>query len=97
MSDSKANQKPQQKKIRKPNLNNSNDNDETGVGKVVRSILIWVGIIIGLTAVYLMITSNNRQEWPVSYSEYMNYLNEDRIESGIITKSQLNDFEFHGT
>lgn len=94
MGDSKMNQKPQQKKTRKPNLNN--DNDDSGVGKVVRSVLIWVGIIIGLTAVYLMITSNNKQEWPVSYSEYMNFLNENRIESGVITKSQLNDFEFHG-
>jgi cell division protease FtsH len=96
MNDPKANQKPQKKKLPKPNLNNSGD-DEGGVGKVLRSILIWVGIIIGLTAVYLMIQNSQRPEWPVSYTEYMNFLNEDKIESGIVTKSQLNDFEFHGT
>lgn len=78
------------------NGNNNGGDDESQVGKVIRSVLIWIGIFIGVIVVYVLVNSSQRPEWQVSYSEYTQYLEENRIKSANIVKSNLDDFEFHG-
>ncbi len=77
----------------RPPLNND---DDTQVGKVVRSVLIWVVIIVAVALGYMFLSHSTRQAYPVSYTEYVRLLNEDAIKSAVITKSNLNDFEFQG-
>lgn len=75
--------------------NNNNDNDP--MSKVLKSILIWGVGAIGLFILFNFINSKEHTEVPVTYTEYMYFLNNGKIASAVIEKSQLNDFEMHGT
>ncbi|MBL8005783.1 MAG: ATP-dependent zinc metalloprotease FtsH [Candidatus Kapabacteria bacterium] len=63
----------------------------------MRNVLIWGAIFVGILIFYFQFVGAQRPEWPVSYTEYLSYLEANKIESAEIVKSQLNDFEFHGT
>jgi len=79
---------------RKPE--NDEDNDLT-VSRVLRNVLIWVTILVSLVLIGLMMTGQQAQEWPVSYSKYVEIVTSGNVAEARITKTQLNDFEFHGT
>jgi cell division protease FtsH len=88
---------------RKPNRPNRNNlgglrpDDESGAGRVMRTAMIWLGIFGFVIIAYMLVNSQQRSEYAVTYSEYRQFLDAGKIESAIITKSQLNDFVFHGT
>jgi cell division protease FtsH len=44
----------------------------------------------------MMFNANPKPEWPIAYSKYIELLNDGRIKTAVIKKSQLNDFEFFG-
>ncbi len=79
---------------RKPE--NDEENDLT-VSRVLRNVLIWVTILVSLVLIGLMMTGQQAQEWPVSYSKYVEIVTSGNVAEARITKTQLNDFEFHGT
>lgn len=62
-----------------------------------RSLLLWLGIFASIIFFYVMFQSSNKVEWQISYTKYLELLDEGKIESAIIMKSETNDFEFHGT
>ncbi|MGE5481225.1 MAG: ATP-dependent zinc metalloprotease FtsH [Chloroflexota bacterium] len=62
----------------------------------MRNLLLWLIIGAGVLTVYIFMQGGAKQEWPVSYTEYQAFLDQDLIKSAVITKSQLNDFEFKG-
>lgn len=70
------------------------DNDLT-VSKVLRNVLIWVAVLVSLIVVGLMITGPQVQEWPLTYNEYLETVKSGNVKFARITKTQLNDFEFH--
>lgn len=72
---------------------NKNDNPQM---KFLRNSLIWLLIFGGIFLIYMFMQTNQKPEWNVSYSKYESWLNDSLIESATITKTQLNDFEFHG-
>lgn len=81
----------------KPDFNNNNNgDDDSQTGKVIRNILIWLGIIGGVMLVWMVLQTMKRPEYTVSYSEYNNFLEMSMIKSATIVKSNLNDFEFRG-
>ncbi|MCO6466117.1 MAG: ATP-dependent zinc metalloprotease FtsH [Bradyrhizobiaceae bacterium] len=65
------------------------------VSKVLRNVLIWVAILVSLIVVGLMMTGPQVQEWPLTYNEYLATVQSGNIKFARITKTQLNDFEFH--
>lgn len=73
---------------------NKNNNDQQM--KFMRNIIIWIILFAGVVSIYMFMHGNQKPEWPVTYTQYLEFLNEERIKSAVITKSQLNDFEFHG-
>lgn len=82
--------KPNNKRV--PNLGNGDPNN-----KFARNLMIWVFIGLSVFSVVLMMQNNPAQETKITYSEYKQFLQRDLIEKAVITKSQLNDFEFKGT
>ncbi len=64
--------------------------------KILRNILIWIILFGGIVMVYMFVQGPQRAEWPISYTKYRQFLNEGKIKSAIISKSQLNDYEFRG-
>lgn len=79
------------KQFRKPQF--FNDNQQP---KFARNLFLWLIIFASIVTIYMMMNSVQKPEWPVAYTKYLELLNEGYIKSAVITKSQLNDFEFHG-
>jgi len=90
------NQRPTQSPKKKPQQEPDGENDMT-VSKVLRNALIWVGILVGLVIVALMMSGVQKQEWPLTYNEYYEVVTQGKIQYATVTKTQLNDYEFHGT
>ncbi len=76
-----------------PNLGNNGDSQN----KFAKNIMIWIFIGLSVFSVVLMMQNNPQQDTKVTYSEYKYFLNKDLITKAVITKSQLNDYEFKGT
>ncbi len=63
----------------------------------MRNMMLWFVLAAGIFIVYVFMQGNQKQEWPVSYTEYQRFLNEGLIKDAIIVKSQYNKYEFRGT
>jgi cell division protease FtsH len=55
-----------------------------------------MGIFLSIVVMYVLLHSGQRPEWTVRYTDYLSFLDENLIASATITKSNLNDYEFHG-
>lgn len=89
----------------KPNNNNKKDpfdefrklgDSKMPSGNLSKNLMIWFIFATGLFIVYIYMQGAQRQEWPITYTQYQRLLKEDLIKEAIISKSQLNDFEFKG-
>jgi len=65
-------------------------------GNFSKNLMLWFVIASGIFIVYIFMQGTQRQEWPVSYTQYQRFLREDMIKEAVISKSQLSDFEFRG-
>jgi cell division protease FtsH len=95
---SENNQKQDNKGKDKPNpksdFNPGNyDNQQF---KFFRIAIIWVFIFAAVALTYFFFQTSQKPEWPISYTEYIDLLQNNKIKSAVIKKSQLNDYEFHG-
>jgi cell division protease FtsH len=104
MSSSDERKQQDQKKSRKPSRPNRNNfggfrggDDDSSAGRVMRAAMIWLGIFGFVIVMYMLVNSSQQSEIAISYSEYRQFLEANKIESATISKSQLNDFVFHGT
>jgi ATP-dependent Zn protease len=85
---------------------NNNDkkspfDDFKGDGKMppnnmMRNAMLLVVMIAGVLIVYLFLQSAQQQEWPVSYTKYKQWLDQELILEAKIIKNQIDDYEFHG-
>lgn len=94
-------QDPSRKRPSRPKRNNlggfrGGDND-SGSGQVMRTIMIWLAIFGFVVITYMLFNNSQQSEISITYTEYKQMLDANKIESAIVTKSQLNDFVFHGT
>ncbi len=88
----------QQNRNNRNNLNGlrNNNNDESPAGKVMKTAMIWLFIFGFVVVMYMLVSSGQQSEVAVTYTEYKQFLEAGKIESATVTKSQLNDFVFHG-
>jgi len=80
----------------RPKRDPEDDNDMT-ISRVLRNVLIWVAILVSLVMIGMVMSNGQRQEFQLTYNEYLEVVKMDRVQYATITKTQLNDFEFHGT
>lgn len=78
-----------------------NDFRKFGDGKIppsnfMRNLMLWFVVASGIFIVYIYMQGTQRHEWPISYTEYQRLLRNDLIKEAVISKSQLNDYEFRG-
>jgi cell division protease FtsH len=91
------------KQPRKPNRPNRNrfgglrPDDDSRTGSVVYTMMTWLGIFGVVIVIWMLVNNTTQSEIAVSYSEYKQFIESGKVESAVITKSQLNDFVFHGT
>lgn len=63
-----------------------------------RNMMIWMILIATVFTVYVLFQQGNeKQEWPVSFTEYSSFLEQDLITSAKVVKSSFNDVDFKGT
>jgi len=70
--------------------------EEFNWGHVLRVLLTWAAIILGVFLVMSLFRSDQTGEVEISFTQYQQLLNAGDIESGVIKKSGSTDFEFHG-
>ncbi|MBM4176323.1 MAG: ATP-dependent metallopeptidase FtsH/Yme1/Tma family protein [Ignavibacteria bacterium] len=83
-----------QNKGKKPEFKKGNENFDWS--KILRLVFGWGGVIVAAIIVMQMFRSNEVSEVEINYPEYLRLLNEDKIESAVISKSEINNYYFHG-
>lgn len=65
-------------------------------GRLLRAVFGWMLLLMGILMVYVLLRGTDRPEWPVTYTEYRQLLEEGKIASATVVKSRFNDYEFRG-
>jgi cell division protease FtsH len=73
-----------------------NGDDEGSIGRIMRTVLVWLTIFVGISVVFMIVKNGGAQPVPVSYNEYQRLLQGNMIDRATVFKSQLNDYEFRG-
>ncbi len=71
--------------------------DDFNWGKVLRVVLSWSAIIMAVFLVMTIFKGQEATEYEVTYTQYQDFLNSNKIGRAIVKKSNFNDFDFHGT
>jgi cell division protease FtsH len=71
--------------------------DDFNWGKVLRVVLSWIAIITAVFLVMTLFRGSEGQEIEVTFTQYQTFLRNDEIEEATIKKSDLNNYDFHGT
>ncbi len=91
----------QQKKLTRPRRNRvpkkpMKGDDEFNWSKVMKVILSWSAIVVGVFIIMTLFRTQEGQEYELTFTEYLKLLNENQIETALIKKSDIDNFEFHG-
>src|SRR5712692_736057 len=95
------NEKRAQRKVPRPRRNRSQKNqfrndDDFNWGKVLKVVLSWSAIILGVFIVMTLFRAQESTEYELDYTLYQSLLSNGQISSATIRKSDLNNFDFHG-
>ncbi len=96
------NERQTQKKLPRPRRNRQQkaqyrNDDDFNWGKVFKVVLSWSAIILGVFIIMTLFRTQEGSEYEIDFTQYQTLLNADQIQSAIIKKSDLNNFELHGT
>lgn len=80
---------------KKPKKNNNKGNDDFNWNRVFKIVLGWSAILIGFFLIMIYTKGTDGKYSELKYDQYMKFLNEKKIESAIIKKSD-NNYEFLG-
>lgn len=67
--------------------------DEGNIGRIMRTVLVWLTIFVGVSVIFMLVKNGGQQYVPVTYNEYRRILTEDQITRAIVYKQGLNDHE----
>ena len=73
-----------------------NGDDEGNVGSVVRTVTMWMGIIVGFLVLYMILKNGPGQPVAVNFNEYQRLLTESKIDRAEVMGSELSGYEFRG-
>jgi cell division protease FtsH len=84
---------------RKPRMpkNQYRNDDDFNWGKVLKVVLSWSAIIFGVFILVNLFRTPEVNQYEVTYTKYREYLLAGKIAQATIKKSELNNYEFHGT
>ncbi|MCB0728319.1 MAG: ATP-dependent zinc metalloprotease FtsH [Ignavibacteriae bacterium] len=77
------------------NNNNNGNNDDFNWNRVFKIVLGWSAILIGFFLIMIYTKGTDGKFSELKYDQYLNFLNEKKIESAVIKKSE-NNYEFFG-
>ena len=71
--------------------------DDFNWGKVLRVVLSWSAIIMAVFLVMTIFKGQEATEYEVTFTQYQDFLANNKIGRAVVKKSNFNDFDFHGT
>ncbi len=77
--------------------NQFKNDDDFNWGKVLKVVLSWSAIIFGVFILVTLFKTQDATQYEVPYTTYLEYLRGGKVVSAIVKKSELNNYEFHGT
>src|SRR6267143_3408564 len=96
MNDSKLRRKLPRPRRNRPTKNQFRGDDDFNWGKVLKVVLSWSAIILGVFIVMTLFKSQEGTEYELDYTQYQSLLKDGLISSATIKKSDLNNYDFHG-
>lgn len=81
----------------RPSRNQFRNEDDFNWGKVLKVVLSWSAIIFGVFLVMTLFRTQEGTEYDIDYTQYQRLLNDGQIATAVIKKSDLNNYDFHGT
>jgi cell division protease FtsH len=81
---------------RAPRKGGPNGDDEGNIGRIMRTVLVWLTIFVGFAVIFMIIRNGGQHAAPVSYNQYHDLLDRGQISRAVVYKSQINDYEFRG-
>lgn len=64
--------------------------------KIFRSIFLWIVLFGGIATFYMLLNTEQKAEWKITYTQYKEFLDQNQIRAARIVKTQINDYEFRG-
>jgi cell division protease FtsH len=80
----------------RPQKNQFRQDDDFNWGKVLKVVLSWSAIILGVFIVMTLFRSQEGTEYELDFTQYQSLLKDGLINNATIKKSDLNNFDFHG-
>ncbi len=99
MDNMNSDNKNNKKQDKKPNFFgdfNTDDPNHNNQMKFMRNIFIWLLLFGVIITVYMVMNTNQRPEWPVSYTTYKELIQEDKGKNAKVVKTANGDYEFRG-
>ncbi len=90
------NKLPRQRRNRSQK-NQFRNEDDFNWGKVLKVVLSWSAIILGVFIVMTLFRAQEGTEAELDYTQYLKLLEDGAISSATVKKSDTNNFDFHGT
>ena len=85
------------KNNRKKNSKKGPENDEFDWSRIFKAVLSWAVLIFGIFLLLTLFKGQSSTEYEISFTQYQDLLQNQKIAKALITKKNINDFEFHGT
>src|SRR6266850_3820511 len=97
MNDRQLRRKLPRPRRNRPAKNQFRGDDDFNWGKVLKVVLSWSAIILGVFIVMTLFKSQETTEYELDYTQYQTLLAEGEINSAIITRSDLYTCDFDMT
>ena len=91
-----------QKKLQRPRRNRFSKNqfrgdDDFNWEKVIKVVLSWSAIILGVFIIMTLFKTQEGTEYELDFTQYQSLLKDGQISTAVIKKSELDNYDFHGT
>ncbi len=73
------------------------NDDDFNWAKVLKVVLSWTAILVFAFALISLFRAPEGTEFELDYTQYVDLLKSDKIATAVVRKSELSNFDFHGT
>ncbi|MBI4810559.1 MAG: hypothetical protein HY800_03795, partial [Ignavibacteriales bacterium] len=71
--------------------------DDLNWAKVMKVVLSWSAIILGVFIIMTLFRTQEDTEYELAFTEYQKLLNDSQIDAAVVKKSDIDNFELHGS
>ncbi len=88
--------KPSRPRRNKPGGGPSRNDDDFNWGRVLRVVLSWSAIILGVFIIMTLFKNTEEAEYDLDYSHYVELLHAGKLQEAVIKKTDFENYDLHG-